>query len=269
MNFFQKILNDVKNRQNIDLYLTLLIAVVVSILGFLGTSSQQILFSAIVAVLALIAFNLLQNRRDYEEVTSLLEKLEINNNVSERFFHNNFNPSAFRESVMVAKEAFFWGVSLSVTVPALDYAIEQGIKQGLTARFLMIQPESTAVEMTAFRNWYRRDTQEVNSMAREVLSRLSKIEALSSSWPGSIEVRTVNYLPPYIVLATDPHLPSGSMSVYLTSFRTPNENRPGFSLSPRNDPQWFAFFKNQFEEVWQAAEYVDLRLYSNLHANEK
>ena len=267
MNLFREIWKDIKKRQNLDLYLTLVIALTVSILGITGVS-QEILFSAILAVLALLSFNLLQNRREDEELMTVLERLDIGNNLSDRFFQATFNPYSLRESVMVAREAIFWGVSLSITVPVLDHAIEEGLRQGLTVKFLVVRPDSSAIKMAAFRNWYRRNDHEVNSMSNEILFRLSKIETLSASWPGSLEVRTVDYLPPYIILATDPHLPSGSMLVYLTSFRTPKETRPGFSLTPTKDPHWFEFFKKQFEEVWKESQIVNLSEFSDLQVNE-
>lgn len=261
MKFFLDTLKDLKNRQNLDLYLTLGIALVVSILGITG-ASQELLFSAILAVLALLSFNLLQNRRDDDELKTTLNRLAPSTNSSDQFFQTSFNPYSLREGILVAREAFFWGVSLSITVPALDHAIEQGLKQGLNVKFLIIEPNSSAARMAAFRNWYRRNEDEVNSIAQETLLRLSKIEALSASWPGSLEIRTVDYMPPYIILATDPHLPSGSMLIHLTSFRTPKEARPGFCLTRAKDPHWFDFFRKQFEEVWNDSQTVDLSSYT-------
>lgn len=72
MKILQKLVTDIKRRQNIDIYITILIAVVVSILGLVQVANQAVISSAVLATLALVSFSLLMNRQENEEIRKAL-----------------------------------------------------------------------------------------------------------------------------------------------------------------------------------------------------
>lgn len=74
MKLIQGILQDFRRRQNLDVYITVLIALVVSILGIIQVADQIIISSAILATLALVSISLLMNRRENDEVQNALSK---------------------------------------------------------------------------------------------------------------------------------------------------------------------------------------------------
>lgn len=69
LNYFWQ---DIRERENFDVYITVIIAVVVAIGGIFGLP-DTIIFSAILATLALVSLGLLYNRRENREIRSVLK----------------------------------------------------------------------------------------------------------------------------------------------------------------------------------------------------
>lgn len=82
MKILQKIVIDIQRRQNIDIYITISIAVLVSILGLVQVADQSVISSAVLATLALVSFSLLMNRKENEEIR---KALTVTDNLQERF----------------------------------------------------------------------------------------------------------------------------------------------------------------------------------------
>jgi hypothetical protein len=61
--------------KNFYIYITILIAVVLSFFGIVGTISVQIVLSGTLAVLAILAFSVLKNRQNDEIVEKTLENM--------------------------------------------------------------------------------------------------------------------------------------------------------------------------------------------------
>ena len=76
MKFFRLVWKDIRSGQNIDVYITVVIAIAVAIFGVIGIADLTIIASATLAILALVSVNLLSNRRENENIRELLEKQE-------------------------------------------------------------------------------------------------------------------------------------------------------------------------------------------------
>jgi hypothetical protein len=115
--------------------------------------------------------------------------------------------------------------------------------------------------MAAFRNDLRRTESKANKLVEDTLIRLAEISNSVSNSKGTLEVRVVDYLPPWTLIAINPSDPDGFMSIRLTTFRISNDRRPSFDLRRKVDNKWFLFFLEQFEAVWKEAKKVDLNNY--------
>ena len=80
---------------------------------------------------------------------------------------------------------------------------------------------------------------------------------------GKLEVRVVNYLPPYTLYAYDPIVtspssweanPNGRIELRLTTFRGSHYRRPTFRLLGDRDGIWYIHFCEEFQKVWNAAK---------------
>lgn len=192
-----------------------------------------------------------------EEIIDLRQSLEDRGTLSEQFFREG--PHAlFRmvDHVPEAEEVIFWGITFPAMIAMYGYTIEQGLRNGLKVRILVIKPDSGSVEMAALRH-ERSDKTKEDSDLRNTLSRLAEM-ASTAGLAGSLEVRAIDYLPPWTVIATNPRRGDGRMFVLLAAFRVDDAERPSFELKAGEDSKWFNFFVGQFDAAWQASDPVNL-----------
>ncbi|MFG1899939.1 hypothetical protein [Micromonospora carbonacea] len=146
-------------------------------------------------------------------------------------------------------EVWLWGTTLSMHVPFLDIYLGQALARDVRVKVLLIRPGGAAMSMLAFRAgpaWGLTRLEEHLAINLGLLDR--RLD------PGNaLEVRLVDYLPPYTLYAYDPGLDDGSMDVRLGSFGGQHELRPTFRLNRRREGEWFDYFYEQFTGVWNAA----------------
>ncbi|MBN1141214.1 MAG: hypothetical protein JXB25_05400 [Deltaproteobacteria bacterium] len=72
MTLFRRKVNDLQEKHNLDIYITLVLAFTVTALAIFQVTDQSVLSAAILATLALVSLSLLKNRRETEEVAKTL-----------------------------------------------------------------------------------------------------------------------------------------------------------------------------------------------------
>ncbi|MCI5150529.1 MAG: hypothetical protein D3916_14285, partial [Candidatus Electrothrix sp. MAN1_4] len=179
-------------RQGLDFYITAVLAGIISVLGIIGVVDQAIISSATLATLCLISYSLVKNRRREDEIHAKLLQLSVNEKLSDKFLSHDFNPYELKEQILHAKKPIFWGPTFTQTVQALTSSISQGLQEGHSFRFLLIEDHSSAAEMAAFRNILRRTTSKVNKLIENTLLRLAEIRDANANFSGTLEVRIIN-----------------------------------------------------------------------------
>lgn len=256
MSAIKRIVSDIMAGRNIDIYLTVTLAVLVAVLGAFQVVDVTVVLSAVLATLALVSVSLLSNRQNNESIQRAIAHIEVSTGLANRFFTKQYDRDFLKQSLRnEARQLLFWATNATSTIPLIKDDVEMGLLRGMDAKFLFLKPESEAVQMHAFRN-KRQNSDESNAILK---SNIHLLNTIGKTVPhGSLEVKTVNYLPPYTIVAIDPELPQGLMFVRLLPFRTANDNRPVFKLTRKDDPEWFEYFVKQFLSVWEAAESTDV-----------
>ncbi|WP_420115961.1 hypothetical protein [Micromonospora sp.] len=147
-------------------------------------------------------------------------------------------------------EVWLWGTTLSMHIPYLDIYLGQALARDVRVKVLLINPGGAAMSMLAFRAgpaWGRQTLEERLAINLGLLDR-------RLTQGDGLEVRLVDYLPPYTLYAYDPGLDDGSMELRLGSVGGRHELRPTFRLIRQRDGEWFDYFYEQFTTVWNAAE---------------
>jgi hypothetical protein len=251
MKLLQNAWHDIKSGQNIDAYITILVAIVIAIFGITGSAKVEIVLSAILAVLALVAASLLVSRQESKKLQNAVSRIENLDHLADKFLGNEYDRTDLKRLIRTSRKVFFWGINFTRTIPLMKDDIEYGLSNGTEIKFLLLKPSSEAINMAAFRS-KDADADELNSTLETNLYRLSSLA--EKSYPGHLEIRCVDYLPCCTVICFDPHLPHGHMFARLLTFRISNEARPTFELISKQDKYWFDFFVNQFESVWNVAD---------------
>lgn len=249
MKFFLTFWRDIRSGKNFDVYLAIIIALVVSILGIVGRVDQAIISSAVLATLALVANSLLINRRENEEIQKTLSSVNSDQNLAERFLKHEYNRTLLREILANSHEAFFWGPYLTTHILLLKDVIKERLPTDIGVRFLLMDPYGMTVNMRAE---FRKD-KDVSYIKKRIESSLFQLQDIADISQKKLKFRVLDYEQPYSIIAFDPYLPSGRMFVRLNSFDISNEKRPTFELIKERDIYWFEFFVAQFESVWKLA----------------
>lgn len=241
MRVMRRIWDDIRSGENIDLYITVIVAIGLAILNIVGVAPQTYLAPITLAVLGLLAITSLGNRYRIEE---LLQK-QIQS--TDTFYAEEY-PSSYKSDFETAEELWLVGVSLRRTVQANYPKIEQKLRQGHIIKVLLVHPEGAGLEMAVSRNYARR---EVEPKSNEIRFNLQLLCDLRKSFPDKIEVRTIQYPLAYGVTAANPDTASGTLYLEHYCFRTASDSLPRFVLRAK-DGRWYDFFKSEIRALWNA-----------------
>ncbi len=262
---WETIKRDLSNRQNIDIYLTILVSLIIGGLGFFDIVGESQIRAALLAVLAILSLSLLISRASQEKINQALEnhKQSIQKTIekieppclSDRFFREDYPGLNIQPYIREAQKAYFWGFAFTSTIPTLRDDFENGLINGLELKFLFIKPDSDASKM-AVKGSEKQDKNEFDRAVRGNLLTLSSMSKrhLKQTSKKSIEIKVFDYLPPFSIIAVDPHLPRGKMFVRIASYQMDRSKVPWFELEKKIDKNWFEVFSEQFETVWNNAE---------------
>ncbi|QDY11165.1 hypothetical protein FJK98_31820 [Micromonospora sp. HM134] len=168
-----------------------------------------------------------------------------------RFFAELDDVSEISHLIQQAQdEVWLWGTTLAMHIPYIDTYLGQALARDVRVKVLLINPGGAAMSMLAFRagpTWGRQRLEE------RLAINLGLLERRIGQGDG-LEVRLIDYLPPYTLYAYDPGLDDGSMEFRLGSFGGRHELRPTFRMIRRRDGEWFDYFYEQFTSVWNAAD---------------
>lgn len=166
-----------------------------------------------------------------------------------RFFSDRQDVNEVAERIGAAREeALLWGAVLPMYLPYLRPFIRTALARGVLVRVLLITPAGAAMTMAALRS----ADSGIGHLQEALRNNLDVLHRLEAELPG-LQVRLIDYLPPYTLYAYDPGLPDGCMDLRLMSFHGDYGTRPGFSLQRARDEDWFTYFYEQFTLVWKAA----------------
>lgn len=74
------------------------------------------------------------------------------------------------------------------------------------------------------------------------------------------EVRVFNYVPTLSLVMIDGYLPTGRITVEMYLYQTDPGQRPHLLVTARDHPDWYNYFRDVGEAVWQDAKPVLLTL---------
>lgn len=241
MQALRRIWDDLRSGENIDLYITVIVAVGLAILNLVGVAPQTYLAPITLAVLGLLAITSLGNRYRIEEL------LQRQTQSIDSFYMEEY-PSSFKDDFEAAEELWLVGVSLRRTVQVNYPMIEQKLRQGHTIKVLLVHPEGAGIEMAVARNYARREMEPKSNEIRFNLQLLCDLRKIS---PDKLEVRTIQHPLAYGVTAVNPDIASGVLYLEHYCFRVASDSLPRFVLRAK-DGRWYDFFKNEIRALWNA-----------------
>ena len=238
--------------KNIDVYVTIFLAITVSILGVLGVVNTNVIMGSILGLIALISFSLLSNRNQSKEMEGIIRSVESSQDLAEKFLTAEYDRTELLNQFKNSTTTYLWGLNFTRTIPLLLDSIENSLMQGHNIKILMIQPSSCSSSMAGLRSINQKE-ETISSVIISNIEHLSKIQ--DKKYEGKLEVKLIDYLPSTTIIAFNANTANGLMYLRLQTFRVQNERRPTFKLLKKDNKVWFTFYINQFKSAWEVAEY--------------
>ena len=248
MNLIRHILKDFQKRQNLDIYITIIIAIVVSVLGIFQVTDLSVIISAVLATLALVSISLLVNRRENDEIQKAISKIETKGVLAENFLTREDELQLPEKDFTSANTIFLSGISLTRTIRKYEHILDQRLATGASIRIIIVDPTlDSIVEEIALRSdgtvgsWRSR-----LQAAQQAIHSIPKIRGNK----GKLEIGYLPYTPSFGIVLIDPYEPHGFCFVELYHHEK-HVPSPAFKLRASDDPKWYEFFREQYEILWK------------------
>ncbi|MAT95891.1 MAG: hypothetical protein CL608_01890 [Anaerolineaceae bacterium] len=209
------------------------------------------------ALIVFFFFNLFFFLDDWdlsERVQNLLNRLERERPKAEKFFQKlpDIGPM-----IQEANAIDLCGVSLTSTINRHFTLLRDGLAEGKPVRLLIIDPRSTAVEMANLRS----ESQDMDYYKKRLDASLSDIGYLWEKWEGFVkegnaglfQVRLMPYSPSFGLHIFHKARSKGRINVEVYPHHGGYGAPPIFGLNESDDPLWYQYFVNQFEDMWSYA----------------
>lgn len=143
------------------------------------------------------------------------------------------------------------GINLNRFIRNYHVAIDESLSRGGILRVVLVNPKSSAVSMAGFRSTS-------DTPAEKQLERINdSIDYLTKRFGkyGNFELRLIDYMLPYSVILLQPDKDQQDAYCYIRilPFRESTTTAPTIYPDSKKDVFWFAYFKNQFEKIWEAS----------------
>lgn len=266
-----RMFDEIKRGENLDLYLTILLAVVIALLGIFQVAKFEVLSAVTLAILGLLASSLVVSRWTITEVKSSFDELALaSRSLQEKISNLVERPSAigfFQVSssltslIKNSSSIGLCGLTLTTTLNKEFPNILEKIEQGAKVRILVTDPDSQAIEQTTLRSF---DPTNFDYYRNRIKATMQDIEFLHQRWEaskksnpsraGSFEVRFLNFAPSFSVHVFNPTESSGQVVVEIYPHKNGFGAPPIFELNPARDGDWYRYFESQFEQMWESAK---------------
>lgn len=244
MKLISRFLIDIKRGENIDLYITVIVALSLTLLNVLGLASQATIAPMTLAVLGLIAVNSLVNRHRIDEALNVVR-------TNSGTFFRDF-PEGWQLQLEQSKETWIVGANLSRTVVTYFSLFEQKVKRGDSINFLLIAPDGNAFKYSGMRRRESGYEEQNLALIRASLKSLAELKRMA---PTKVSIRVIDYPLSFGCFALDPNTASGSLYMSYYPFKTSGGSVPKVILTSR-DHEWYEHFKSEMHDLWDNASEV-------------
>jgi hypothetical protein len=217
---------------------TIATAITVAVMAALGKATPEIVQGATIGILSLLAVDTLVER------IGIVEKIEDSISslgTAASLLRDRSELPSLRDLAGSGSEIAACGVTLvSIVGPSHDFLAAR-LAEGARIRLLLLDPNSAA-----YRAWH--EAQRI-ATPEDTKITLRTLEPLVTAWKN-IEVRLSPWHLPVSLVMVDSKQDAGRMIVEFAFTAISLPMRPHINLTRRREPQWFSFFDERFEYLW-------------------
>jgi hypothetical protein len=248
----------------LDLVLTIAVAVAVGVLGALDVVGPTVTGGATLTTLGLLAFSSLHGRSALGTLARSVSELgrtmsELGRTVSDRTSADRLlapSTSGVDLDLGTADDIRAVGVTLARTIRNHYAALQQRLDAGATVRIALIAPEAATVAEAARRSTIAESPAIFEHRLRPTLDLLEGLAEHAAAGPGRLQVRLLDFVPAFGLVAVDAETPHGQVRVDIYSHRCGTQE-PTLPLYADRDARWFRHFVAEFDRVWAVGRPYD------------
>jgi hypothetical protein len=233
--------------QSLDLVATLTISLILGTLGMLNVADGPVLAGATLATLCVLAAGAVHSRLQIGGLLELTRRHLVDTPPADRLLHTS--TSGIEADLTDASEIDIIGVTLNRTVRNQAAMLGQCLRRGGTVRVAVIDPGGEVLSEAARRSTTPEAADIFAHRLRPTLDLLDELAATAGR--GRIEVRLLDFVPAFGVLAVDGHRPGGRLHVDFYSHRF-GGTEPALALQAGRDHTWYQHFLGEVEQIWAA-----------------
>jgi hypothetical protein len=245
----ERFLTEIKNGENLDLYITMALSIILAVLGVIGLVPFQILASAILTTLALVVYSTLVARRASNEITQLLS-LPHPAQGADAFLKDRSTLGSFADRIRGTSTIWLCGPSLVNIVGTWSDHIFERVRKGGDLRILVVDPGTPYLNLLT--EYLDVEPALIKADIRRTIIYCKEL-VHSGIGQGKLEMRLISMNPGYSMVITDPTGPYGEMIVEYIGYHSFLHGRPHLELKAARDGRWFAYYLQQFEALWNSA----------------
>jgi hypothetical protein len=169
----------------------------------------------------------------------------------EGYVHNS---TAFRMALSSCQSLSLLGFSHNRMAVTYASELSQLVERGGRLRVLALDPGRTIVLDANLRSYVPKKPDDVRHQHEAAIATFVAIGGRAAS-PECFELRLMDCAPPYTIYLFDEEDDTAAQAfVWLTPWRMPSPERPGFCLRADVDGAWYRFFADQLIAMWNHFE---------------
>lgn len=249
----RQIFEDIKHGENIDLMVTVALALIIAILDLFGMTNTELISTITLATLGLLAMGLLLTRYKMDNIQSAQD---FANSVHfSRQPLSSFDVHLRSENV---KEIWMLGLVLRGTIYRNFFSLKQHSQVGTKMRVLIsnrnkINTDTTVRQFT--RGGHAKGKEGIWFPAgyEETLNRMAEIRQAAPD-VDNIRLRLLDFVPSFSLYIFPRIKDGGVLYVEIYCYKSEDGSIPKFRITQHENPQWYRHFVQQFEFMWKDGE---------------
>jgi hypothetical protein len=251
---FRTVLAVLREPENIITIIGTVVAAILAYSGIRNNDVQQAL-TAIITVLGTLAvaqiiagYESSKARETIERIESLLHSFASPPNPPLRL---RTEIVSLQKRAKNAKDILIIARTAIMVLRQTEFFKER-IRQGATIRLAVVNPDNSAV-IEALGPLAETSKEGVIADMQGTIGLVCRLREQTSN-PEQIQVRVFDYVQTLSMVMVDGHLPTGSIIVEMIPYQVGPSSRPHLLLTAKDNPMWYAYFRDICEAIWRDAE---------------
>jgi hypothetical protein len=236
--FLRRLTQDIIRGENIDLLITVVLALGISILNTLGMAPSSLSSSITLAVLGLIAIGLLATRYRIDEIGH-------RGDLPDTVHFARYKADSFMNDFSNAKEICMLGFVLRGTIAENFYTLKQSVGEGVKIRTMILDPKKADMDKMVKHFTWATHSDLFRVEYEQMINRYKQIYSAASN-PDNVQLRLLDFMPHISLYIFPKRGDNGVLYVEMYGYRS-DSSIPKFRITERDNPNWYKHFTNQFE----------------------